>query len=379
MTQFLISRRDLLAAASVVLCAPNIARAQTRWPLNVTDATGRKVTIKKKPEGVILATGFNLIPLSLIHPDPVSLLAGWASDMKGDNPFIYEAFRKEFPAIENVAIVGNGHADGLSVETALSLSADLAIMSTWQADSEVGQLAMQYLELGRPPGRRRRYQSRPAEHNAARHAPARPDLRARTAGRGVCPVLREAAGAHQNQGGERDNAGPLVLMDAFPSDIRGSWAIGRTGLGELITLAGGRNVASDNLPPQGGPVTAEYVIAADPDVYIATGSPGGTYTTFSVGPGVDPSEARRSLAETVKMPNLAPLKAVREGNVHGMWNFFNAVPLNILAAEAVATWIRPELFGDVDPARRPFRAQRALCGRAFRGRLLGEPQALMGA
>jgi ABC-type Fe3+-hydroxamate transport system substrate-binding protein len=81
----------------------------------------------------------------------------------------------------------------------------------------------------------------------------------------------------------------------------------------------------------------EYVIAADPDVYIATGSPGGTYTTFSIGPGVDPSEARRSLAEPVKMPDLAPLKAVREGNVHGIWNFFNAVPLNILAAEAVAT------------------------------------------
>jgi iron complex transport system substrate-binding protein len=33
-----------------------------------------------------------------------------------------------------------------------------------------------------------------------------------------------------------------------------------------------------------------------------------------------------------------------------MWNFFNAVPLNVLAAEAVASWVRPDLFGDLDPA-----------------------------
>lgn len=350
MTQFLISRRDLLAAASVVLCAPNIAKAQTRWPLSFTDATGRKVTIKKKPEAVFLATGFNLVPLSLIHPDPVSLLAGWSTDMKGDNPFIYEAFRKKFPAIENVPIVGNGHADGLSVETALSLNADLAIMSIWQADSEVGQLAIQYLDsvgipvvvvdINRDPlnttPRDMRLLGRIFERDQQAEAFARFFEMRRER------IRARAAGA--------TNAGPLVLMDAFPSDIRGSWAIGRTGLGELITLAGGRNVASDNLPPQGGPVTAEYVIAADPGVYIATGSPGGTYTTFSIGPGVDPSEARRTLEETVKMPNLAPLKAIRERKVHGMWNFFNAVPLNILAAEAVATWIRPDLFGDVDPA-----------------------------
>jgi iron complex transport system substrate-binding protein len=32
-----------------------------------------------------------------------------------------------------------------------------------------------------------------------------------------------------------------------------------------------------------------------------------------------------------------------------LWNFFNAVPLNILAAEAFARWLRPELFADVDP------------------------------
>ena len=46
---------------------------------------------------------------------------------------------------------------------------------------------------------------------------------------------------------------------------------------------------------------------------------------------------------------LANLKGVHDGRVHGLWNFFNAVPLNILAAEAFAHWLRPDIFADVNP------------------------------
>ncbi|MBB3397615.1 MULTISPECIES: ABC transporter substrate-binding protein [unclassified Rhizobium] len=350
MTSPTITRRGFLAATSATLCAPPLLKAETRWPLTVTDAIGRMVTITKKPKSIILGTGFNLFALSLIHPDPVSLLAGWATDMKTDNPFIYDAFRKKFPALDKVPLVSNGQADGMSFEAALSLEADLAVMGRWQAEGEQGKRAIDYLaSIGVPvivvdfnldplksTPRDIRLLGRvlecdqPAESYAQFFERRVERIRVRAVGKG--------------------GDGPLVLMDAFPSATRGSWAVGRTGLGELITLAGGRNIADKNLPPQGGPVTAEYIIAAEPDVYIATGSPGGTYTVFSIGPGVDPAEALQSLQETVKAPSLAPLKAVREGNVHGMWNFFNAVPLNVLAAEAVASWVRPDLFGDVDPA-----------------------------
>lgn len=350
MTLSTITRRGFLAAASTTLCAPALLKAETRWPLTVTDAVGRTVTISRKPKSIILGTGFNLFALSLIHPDPISLLAGWATDMKTDNPFIYDAFRSKFPALDKVPLVSNGQADGMNFEAALSLEADLAIMGRWQADGEQGERAIDYLQsIGVP--------VIVVDFNLDPLKTTPRDIRllgrvlecdrqaedyAQFFEKRVQRIKAESAG--------RGEDAPLVLMDAFPSATRGSWAIGRTGLGELITLAGGRNIADKNLPPQGGPVTAEYIIAAEPDVYIATGSPGGVYTVFSIGPGVDPAEARRSLQETVKAPALAPLKAVREGNVHGMWNFFNAVPLNVLAAEAVASWVRPDLFGDLDPA-----------------------------
>jgi len=83
----------------------------------------------------------------------------------------------------------------------------------------------------------------------------------------------------------------------------------------------------------------------------ATSSPGGKYGTLSIGPGVSEDEARETLARTIEAPALASIRAVQEKRVHGLWNFFNAIPLNIVAAEAFATWIRPDLFGDLDPKK----------------------------
>ncbi len=48
------------------------ARAETQWPLTITDAVGREVTIPARPKAVLLGSGFNLVALSLIHPDPVT-------------------------------------------------------------------------------------------------------------------------------------------------------------------------------------------------------------------------------------------------------------------------------------------------------------------
>ncbi len=66
------------------------------------------------------------------------------------------------------------------------------------------------------------------------------------------------------------------------------------GLGEFIGLTGSRNIAAD-LPRQGGIVSIEYLVAANPEAYIATASPGGTYSAFSIGPGVPAEEARQTL------------------------------------------------------------------------------------
>jgi iron complex transport system substrate-binding protein len=325
------------------------AAAEQRFPMTITDAIGRQVTIKERPGAILLGSGFNLVALSLIHPDPVSLLAGWSGDMKGDNPEIYRDFVEKFPALADVPIIGDGTGQGLSFETILSLKADLAILANWQADTEPGKRAIDYLEATGVPVFVVDFNSDPIRNTPENMRLLGKILEREDQANAFADFYEERLKRITDRVAAHPQPGPTVLMEAFPNPDRCCFAYGTGGLGEFIGITGSRNVTDGNLPRQGGLVSSEYLIAADPQVYIATASPGGTYSAFSVGPGVSADEARSTLGEVVKNPVLANLSGVREGRVHGLWNFFNAVPLNILAAEAFAHWLRPDLFADIDP------------------------------
>ncbi len=321
------------------------AVAEVTYPIHVKDALDREVTITAQPKSILLGSGFNLIALSLVHPDPVSVLAGWAGDLKGDNPEIYAGFKQRFPEIEKLPIIGDGIT--VSVEKIVSVKADLVILSDWQMRNDEGVQAIAYLEkMGIPV----------LVVDFGNHALENTSKNMRLLGK----VLNreEQANAFADFYDERiarirdrvakSDAGPTVLLEAFPNADQCCYAYGRTSMGEFITLTGSRNIAADG-PAQGGVISSEFIVAADPQVYIATSSPGGKYSGFSVGPGVSEQEARDTLSNALKNPFRAGLKAVNDKRVHGLWNFFNAVPLNVLAAEAFAVWLRPELFADISP------------------------------
>ena len=87
-------------------------------------------------------------------------------------------------------------------------------------------------------------------------------------------------------------------------------------------------------------------------VYIVTGGPhlakaGG----FVVGPGFTPEQSQAGLRRVAGRRGISTLKAVREGRTHGLSHQLINSPIDIVAIEAFATWIHPELFKDVDPAK----------------------------
>lgn len=339
---------SLLAAFFLSIFAAT-APAQERWPLTVTDLAGRSVTVEKKPEAILLGTGFDLIALSLIHPDPVSLISGWSDDMKNDNPALYAQFAAKFPAIGGLPGIGSGIAGAISMESALTLNADLALLPLWQAESDIGNQAISYLESTGVTVVVIDFTSDPLKNTPASmrllgkltEREEQADAFAKLYEDKLALIATRIAGAN--------GKAPSVFMDAFPKPDQCCWAYGLGGFGELLTIAGGRNIADGSLPEQGGTINREYVMGADPEVYIATSTPGGTYSDFAIGPGVAPQDAKETLAAITGSPTLAGTAAVRSGRVHGLWSFFNTVPLNILALEAIAKWLHPELFADIDP------------------------------
>ncbi|MGN7736450.1 MULTISPECIES: ABC transporter substrate-binding protein [unclassified Sinorhizobium] len=347
---FQTARRFFLVILAALTLA-TAAHAEGQWPMTVTDAVGRVVTIPAKPKAILLGSGFNLVALSLIHPDPVSLLAGWSGDMKGDNPEIYESFRRKFPAIADVPQIDDGTGPGLSFETLLTLKADLAILANWQADTEPGKRAIDYLTGIGVPVIVVDFNNDPLTSTPRMMRLLGKILERDEQADAFAQFYEDKLALIRARLAARPEPRPLVLMDAFPQADRCCWAYGTGGLGEFLTIAGGRNIAEGTLPRPGGTVNAEAVMAANPDIYIATSSPGGKYGTLSIGPGISEDEAQQTLARTIEAPALSSIRAVQEKRVHGLWNFFNAIPLNIVAAEAFAAWIRPDLFSDLDPKK----------------------------
>jgi iron complex transport system substrate-binding protein len=352
LSRLLLCHRSLVRVLAFLAIAfsPLVALAQAQWPMTVTDAVGRQVTIPAPPKAVLLGTGFNLVALSLIHPDPVSLLVGWSGDMKGDNPEIYESYLRKFPKLADVPLIDDGSGPGLSFETILTLKADLAVLANWQADTEAGRRAMEYLESTGVPVIVVDFNNEVLKNTPDNMRLLGKVFEREEQAEDFARFYEERLARIRERVAGSSEPGPKVLMEAFPAPDRCCWAYGVGGLGEFIAITGSRNIAEGALPRPGGMMNAEAVMAENPDVYIATSSPGGKYSGFSIGPGVTAEEAETTLAESVDKPVMASIAAVRNGRVHGLWNFFNAVPLNIVAAEAFASWLRPDLFPDVDPA-----------------------------
>jgi len=313
----------------------------------------RAVELKAPPRAVLLGEGFEIVNLALIHPDPASLLVGMGGERKQVDPLGDAAFRRAFPALDRVPELNTAVGQGFSAERALSLRPDLVILSTWQANAPEMRQAVALLEGTGVPVIYVDIFQRPGRNTV-------PTMRLLGAALG----RDEAAEAYARFYEERRDRivtrvagsgrpGPRVLYSAFPGRWPCCYSPGTGGGGgEFLGLLGARNVAEGLIAnAQGGSLAVEQVILSGAEVFVGTG----IYLPddaagIRVGAGASADLAQGSLRAVLRAPEIAGLPAVRAGRAHGLWNPFNGSAVNIVALEAMARWIRPELFGDVDPA-----------------------------
>ncbi|MHB1328545.1 MAG: ABC transporter substrate-binding protein [Gemmatimonadales bacterium] len=321
-------------------------------PVTVTDVTGRVVTLPKPASRVLIDDGRYLVALSLIHPDPVSLIAAWPRDINRIGQRTYDQFRAKFPAIERIPQTSSSSSSGggFSLEKALAVRPDVAVFMAGTGPSpdqvqrfESAGIAVVFIDffshpftnlepsfliLGKLVGRERQAQ---AFVDFRRERTKR--IADRLAGRGSA-------------------ARPKVFVEVHAGmSEECCHSPGKGNIGDYITFVGGHNIGADVLPGPSGRLNVEYVVAQDPAVYIATGGPhleraGG----FVVGPGYTTERSRASLTKMTERPGIGLLKTVRNGEVHGLSHQLLNSPLDILAIEALAKWVHPALFKDLDPA-----------------------------
>lgn len=333
----------VLAAALVALLADApVASAD----ITARDILGREIRLEQPAGRIAIDDGRYLIALSLIDPDPVSLLSAWPRDINRIGPAVYEQYRARFPAIETLKRIASS-AGEFSVEQVLAAEPDLAIFSLTSKPSD-DQIAQ--IEAGGVPVAVIDFFNQPLEN-------LEPSLRFLGAVTGrteraeaFIAFRQEHAGAISTALAASAAARPRVFLEphAYRTD-ECCPSPGKGNIGNYIAFAGGENIGDAAIAGVTGTLSLEYVIEADPDVYIATGGPHMEGTNgLLIGPGYDAAKARETLRRVVSRNGISGLRAVREGHAHGIAHQLLNSPLDILTMEALAKWIRPDLFGGLD-------------------------------
>ena len=113
---------------------------------------------------------------------------------------------------------------------------------------------------------------------------------------------------------------------------------------QTIDIAGGRNLFADI--PKPGQVDPEEVVIRNPDIIITYMSASKVNTGYGTD---DPSQAKVLRDEIMNRPELANVKAVKNGEVYAILMGLNLGPDYPINIAYWAKWIQPELFEDLDP------------------------------
>ena len=346
-----LNRRGLLGlgGAGLTLMVVGCGR-ETAAPASgaLTDLRDRPLSIATPAGKLSIDDGRYLIALSLIHPDPVSVLAAWAGDVNRISPEMYAAFVEKSPALATLPKTPSSAGD-FDVEAVLAAGPNVAVVSlgSGPTDAQVSQLeaagvTVVFID----------FFTHPFENQARSLS-----LLGRLVGR------EEQASAYNTFRAERlkvisdrvaaltDAQKPTVFLEAHAGNGPDCCnSVGPGNVGDYIAFVGGRNIGADVLTAASGKLNLEYVIDRDPAVYIATGGPhleraGG----FVVGPQYSADQSRASLRRVVARRGIANLTAVSAGRTHGLSHQLVNSPIDIVATEVLAKWIHPELFADLNP------------------------------
>lgn len=328
--------------------------ARSSAPLTVTDMAGRTLQLPGTPKRIVLLEARDIISMAMLHPDPASLVVGWAATDRIDSQFLKERFEEG----HRIEVVGKQTPDTVSLEGLVSLSPDLVVANLYMAPQGGGDLLVERLEsVGIPVIFSDVSSNANIDTSQTRNAFA--DLRDHMRmwgevfdARDKAKTLNAFFDEHLERVASRlAGAEPVTTYLEIQSTVDDCcWAAGNRVWGELLELAGGRTLPGVTAP-WFQKLQLEYLLSTPHDVYIASGGGWASGGRPAIGPGMPTSEGTEGLKRLIGRTGFSQLSSVRSKRVHGIWTGLIAVPpLNILFIERVAKWLHPERCEGIDPA-----------------------------
>lgn len=340
----------VLLAAAVALIQPQAAARE------VTDLAGRTVAIPDHVERVVLGEGRFLPALAILDRDnPVSRLVGTLGDFARFDPAGYAQYRDRFPELADVVEVGLASGGGFSVEKTIALQPDLAIFGlSGHGPSVKSEEVIRPLEAAGIAVLFIDFRTQPIE-NTPRSIELLGEVLGRQAEAADFVAYYHEQLARVDAAVAHSETRPTVFVESRVG-LREECCetMARAMIARFVDRAGGINIGDSLVPGAAGLVSLEQLLVAQPDVYIATaiGAPQHAERfpgRIMLGAGVERAPAQQSFKNVLARPGISDLEAVRGKRAHAIWHHFYNSPFNIVGVQAIAKWLHPELFADIDP------------------------------
>lgn len=320
----------------------------------VTDISGQQVEIPDNPQRIVLGESRILYTLALLELGyPAARVVGWPADMAKYDAQTWSLYQQKFPQIKQITQLGSGSIRDINAESVLKLAPDLVILPRLaKSGSEEAHFRQLMQQAGVPV--------------------ITVDLRVDLLHNTIPSIKLLGEVLNQPQRAADFIAFYRQHMQRIQQRIAGYQGVKTTvmlhlhlgrrdtccttavngNLGQLLAFAGGDNIAAPLVKGVFGELNQEAVLAANPQVYIATGmaAPTDRAKTLQLGPQVSAQQAQQSFRQLMQsQPIISQLAAVQQGRGWDLWHNFYLSPYHVVATEFFAKALYPQLFADIDP------------------------------
>ena len=317
--------------------------------LTVLDLADRVVTINKPVERVIPLFNFEEYLAVEGGEEPFEKIVGWTRGYwEGRRQWIWEKYTESFPEIDDIPDVGYLYKGTFSAEKTISLGPDVVMMTVLNYDGARDDISR--LEQAGIPTICVDYHIQTVEAHAKSTLMLGYVLGEEERAQDLVDFYTEHVGEVYSRLEDVDGEKPEVYVECAhkgPSEYSNTY--GNYMWGALVENCGGINIARDVIEKY-GPINPEYLLDANPDVIILTGSywPA-TPDSMRLGYYADPDESRELLRAFTERPGWDTLDAVTNDQVYSIHHGLSRHIYDFVAVQYFAKCFYPEEFEDLDP------------------------------
>ncbi|WP_343550437.1 ABC transporter substrate-binding protein [Pantoea sp.] len=338
-------KRILLAA---LLLLPLLAQSKM-----LTDSLGREVDVPENPQRLVIGESRMIYTLALVETgNPAKRVVGWPADLRNLDRQTWDRYVKAFPEIANITQIGNSNFSQLNVEKVIALQPDLVILPVYARTPPNNSQLMQQLAAAHIPVLFLDFRVDPLKNTVASLTTLGKALNDEAKTERFIAFYQQHMQRIRERLASYQGARPKVMLQLhLGKKAECCTTVAHGNLADLIAFAGGDNIAAGRFPAVFGQLNPEAVIAANPDIYIATGSASPAESDFlQLGPQVSADAARSTFLHALTQDStVAALPAVQQQRAYAFWQNFYMSPWHLLAVEFFAKTFHPDLFHDLSP------------------------------